>query len=285
MEVSDIFNLERFVLAQKRDDAYADALREVGEGRKRTHWIWYVFPQMKGLGFSPMSDYFGITSLLEARAYLGHPVLGHNLRRISEVLYDKVFAGKTAVGIFGETDALKVRSCMTLFDAVEPDNIFNRNLSKLYGGQRCERTVEMIREEYELYRSPVRKYFGEASVDEFFLNDCHLSTRGRAVHLFRIVSDGGSAEALLKAYLWRNRFDEDTVRNAGDQLGSYLKDFCAGAGLRYADKSLKEYYHALAQKPLPENPFEMARKFDSVTAETLQDPLKKQALKNYIDAY
>ena len=285
MEVSDIFNLDRFVLAQEHDDAYADALQEVGEGRKRTHWIWYIFPQMKGLGFSSMSDYFGITSLLEARAYLSHPVLGHNLRRISEVLYDQALDGNSAVGIFGETDALKVCSCMTLFDAIDPDNIFNRNLQKLFGGQRCQRTLEMIREEYELYRSPVWKYFGEASIDEFFIRDWHLSITGRAVRLFNIVSDGGSAEALLRTYLWRKGFDEETVRNAGDQLGSYLKNFYAGAGFRYADKSLKDYYHTLAQEPLPENPLEMAREFDSVTAETLKDPLKKQALKNYIDAY
>ena len=280
-----MFDLDRFILAQDHDNAYEDALQEIREGRKRTHWIWYVFPQMKGLGFSSMSEYFGITSLLEAKAYLYDPVLGHNLRKISEELYDHACRGKSAEEILGHVDAMKVKSCMTLFDIVDPDNIFNRNLRKLYDGKRCQATLNLVREEMELYLSPARKYFGDSTVDEFFLQDSQISTRGRAVHLFRIVSDGGSAEMLLKAFLWRKGFDEDTLRGAGYQLGQYLKDFYAGAGVRYADKSLKEFYHTLVQEKLPEDPIEMARKFDSVTAETLQDPLKTQALKNYIDAY
>lgn len=132
--------LERFIKAQERD--YAAALPEIRSGFKSGHWIWYVFPQLRGLGMSSMSEFYGIAGLEEVKAYLAHPVLGARLREISTALL--AHAGQAAWAILGEIDAMKVRSSMTLFDAVEPDSVFSQVLDAFYGGQRDDRTLAMI---------------------------------------------------------------------------------------------------------------------------------------------
>ena len=131
------YDLERFIEAQQLD--YASALNEVNKGEKRGHWIWYIFPQIKGLGHSYNSEFYGISSKEEAKAYLGHPVLGVRLREITQALLD--CDNLSADDIFGFPDVLKVRSCMTLFDLVAPDDIFNKVLYKYYEGQRCDKTI------------------------------------------------------------------------------------------------------------------------------------------------
>jgi len=133
-------DLERFVKAQERD--YATALAEIRSGFKSSHWIWYVFPQLRGLGMSSMSEFYGIAGLDEAKAYLAHPVLGARLREISAALL--AHTGQTAWSILGEIDALKVCSSMTLFDAVEPDSIFRQVLDAFYEGRRDEKTLALL---------------------------------------------------------------------------------------------------------------------------------------------
>ena len=131
------YDLERFLEPQAR--SYADALKEIKEGQKRGHWIWYIFPQIKGLGHSYNSEFYGISSKEEAKAYIEHPLLGLRLRQITQALLN---CGKSsAEDIFGFPDVLKVRSCMTLFDLVEPNGIFNDVLYKYYEGQRCDKTL------------------------------------------------------------------------------------------------------------------------------------------------
>lgn len=135
---SDAFNLRRFIKAQEADSRYSQALKEVCNGCKQNHWIWYIFPQIKGLGVSMLSEYYGITCLEEARAYLENEILSARLREITETLYN--LEGKSAVEIFGGVDALKVKSCVTLFDMISPHDIFEKVLDKYYNGERCERT-------------------------------------------------------------------------------------------------------------------------------------------------
>ena len=124
------FDLERFVAAQ--EGVYDGALRELRRGRKTGHWIWFIFPQLAGLGRSEMSRFYGIESLDEARAYLDHPVLGPRLRKcVGAVL---ATSGATADQIFGSLDAMKVRSSMTLFNRAAPDEpLFSEVLERLYG--------------------------------------------------------------------------------------------------------------------------------------------------------
>ena len=132
--------LERFIEVQKRD--YQLALDEVRAGKKQGHWIWYIFPQMYGLGRSYFAQLYGISDREEAVAYLNHEVLGPRLREITSALLDHV--DYSAEEIFGDLDAMKVRSCMTLFDIIRPDDIFADVLNKFYGQQGCGLTVRML---------------------------------------------------------------------------------------------------------------------------------------------
>lgn len=133
------YNMNRFLDAQDSGQSYNRALNEIKNGLKQSNWIWYVFPQIKGLGHSYNSEFYGISSKEEAKAYLDHPVLGARLREITQALLD--YENKTADDIFGYPDVLKIRSCMTLFDLVAPNDIFNEVLYKYYEGQRCDKTI------------------------------------------------------------------------------------------------------------------------------------------------
>lgn len=132
--------LERFIEAQKRD--YQLALDEVRTGKKQSHWIWYIFPQMYGLGRSYFAQLYGIRDREEAEAYLYHEVLGKRLREITMALLEHAVC--SAEEIFGDLDAMKVRSCMTLFDIVSPDDIFDEVLNKFYDSKRCNLTIRML---------------------------------------------------------------------------------------------------------------------------------------------
>ena len=141
MENIENTGLQRFIEAQ--NDSYDQALKEIINGRKLTHWIWYIFPQIKGLGFSYNSEYYGITSLQEAKDYLENELLRKRLFKITESLL--MHKGKDIESIMGDIDSLKLKSSMTLFDAVQPGSIFGEVLDEFYGGERCRRTLEKIR--------------------------------------------------------------------------------------------------------------------------------------------
>lgn len=143
--MEDKFNLERFVQAQDTEPLgdYQQALAEMRAGLKRGHWIWYIFPQMRGLGHSPNSYTFGISGLEEAKAYLAHEVLGPRLREITEAVL--MNQGIPADDLMGwEVDAMKLRSSMTLFDAASPNDIFDEVLEAFFDGSRCRRTLSML---------------------------------------------------------------------------------------------------------------------------------------------
>ena len=131
------FDLDRFVSAQA--GVYEGVLDELRQGRKTGHWIWFIFPQVAGLGSSSMSQHYAIGSLDEARAYLAHPVLGARLRECAGIVLGT--QGRTASDIFGSLDAMKVRSCMTLFHRAAPDEpVFAQVLERFYGGVADEAT-------------------------------------------------------------------------------------------------------------------------------------------------
>ena len=139
--MSDPFDLERFVCAQ--EGAYARALAEIRAGRKHSHWMWYIFPQIEGLGFSAMSQRFAIRSAAEANAYLSDPVLGARLITCVEALLD--LEGRKVSEIFGFPDDVKLRSCATLFAAVSPmGSVFHRLLDKYFQGQQDDATLKKL---------------------------------------------------------------------------------------------------------------------------------------------
>ena len=129
----DPYDLQRFVAAQDAGGTYEQAAAELRGGRKASHWMWFVFPQIAGLGYSPTSRMYAITSLDEARAYLAHPVLGPRLTECATILAS--LPGRTAEQIFGEVDALKLRSSMTLFARAAPDEpAFRQVLDQYFDG-------------------------------------------------------------------------------------------------------------------------------------------------------
>ena len=146
------YDLERFVEAQNL--VYDMALREIKEGQKRGHWIWFVFPQIKGLGHSYNSEYYGISGTKEAKAYLEHPLLGARLREISQAMLD--CGNPSADDILGFPDVLKVRSCMTLFDMVSPNDIFKQVLDKYYDGKPCDKTIWRLGTREEKSRNAIK---------------------------------------------------------------------------------------------------------------------------------
>jgi uncharacterized protein (DUF1810 family) len=141
MDGKDPFQLQRFVEAQDRE--FETALAELEAGRKQSHWMWFVFPQVAGLGRSPTAQFYGIRSLHEARAFLAHPVLGERYRRSVEALAR--WAGtRTAVEILGEVDALKLRSSLTLFEAASGDALFAQALEAFFEGP-DEATLQILK--------------------------------------------------------------------------------------------------------------------------------------------
>jgi uncharacterized protein (DUF1810 family) len=137
----DPHNLSRFVQAQEGD--YEQALSEIKSGRKQSHWMWYIFPQFEGLGFSSTSRHYSIKSLAEAEAYLSHPVLGARLRECAGAALG--VQGRTASAIFGSPDDMKLRSCATLFARVSPPgSVFEQLLDRYYQGEPDGKTLRLL---------------------------------------------------------------------------------------------------------------------------------------------
>ncbi len=138
----DPFALKRFIAAQ--DGIYGGVLAELKSGRKRSHWMWFIFPQIDGLGHSPTARFYAIKGMAEARAYLDHPVLGARIRECAETVL--AVEGRSASAIFGYPVDMKLKSSMTLFAAVaeDPDSVFSRVLDKYYGGEKDSATLRIL---------------------------------------------------------------------------------------------------------------------------------------------
>ncbi|HEY0044724.1 MAG TPA: DUF1810 domain-containing protein [Allosphingosinicella sp.] len=134
------YDLERFVEAQSGD--HARALAEMRAGRKRSHWMWYIFPQLAGLGQSAMAQRYAIRGLGEAQAYLAHPLLGARLREVVAALQD--LSGTSAEAVFGAVDAMKLRSSLTLFGEAGGEPLFSAALERWFGGEADERTLALL---------------------------------------------------------------------------------------------------------------------------------------------
>jgi uncharacterized protein (DUF1810 family) len=140
-KTNDPFDLSRFL--EPQEDDYAQVLSEIKDGQKRTHWMWYIFPQLDGLGFSSMAQRYSIKSIEEAQAFLDHPILGSRLLECAEAVI--AVEERSITEVFGSTDALKLRSCATLFALLSPSgSVFHRILEKYYYGERDDKTLRIF---------------------------------------------------------------------------------------------------------------------------------------------
>jgi uncharacterized protein (DUF1810 family) len=140
----DPYDLRRFEAAQAECDMYGNAVSELRVGRKQSHWMWFVFPQVAGLGHSRESQFYAISSLAEAQAYLAHPVLGPRLLKCARILTE--LGGSDPERVFGGIDALKLRSSMTLFMLASPDTpVFREVLDRYFGGDADDRTKQLLK--------------------------------------------------------------------------------------------------------------------------------------------
>ena len=205
----ELFDLNRFEEAQDANDSYETALQEIKEGQKRSHWMWYIFPQIKGLGHSSMSRKYSIESLLEAKAYWENGTLSERLKTVIDALPYYAYAER----IFGEIDALKLKSCLTLFDLVYRHNIFDRVLDRYFEGERCRRTLRIVAKEWEYYNSDesafekngVRtapKSFFESSSSE----GVSIKFEQRVGTFIDLLCRGESLRRLVSRYLWDKDF-------------------------------------------------------------------------------
>lgn len=145
MKYSEI-DINRFIEAQQSTFCgYEVALKEIQNGKKTSHWMWYIFPQFREFARSSRAHYWGIIDLAEADRYLNHPILGVRLREITRALL--VHKNKTALEILGEIDAKKLRSCMTMFDYLMPNDIFGEVLDSFYNGERGGKTLRLINQQ------------------------------------------------------------------------------------------------------------------------------------------
>ena len=139
--MTDKFNLNRFIHAQ--ENTYESALNEIKRGNKSSHWMWYVFPQYKGLGYSSTSQKYAITCIEEASMYFNHPILGRRLIEITNAFLN--IENKSAYEILGETDYLKMKSCMALFSLLQTESVvFSEVINKYYSGSKCQRTISQV---------------------------------------------------------------------------------------------------------------------------------------------
>ena len=222
----DLFDLERFVKAQDTYDSYNIALKEIKDGWKQSHWMWYVFPQIHGLGHSSMSQKFSIKSLLEALAYLRHDTLGERLYEVMNALP----VHGDAEEIFGKLDAMKLRSCLTLFDLVSPDEIFADFLENYFNKERCQKTLQIVSSELSYYKgddafrrngiqSEVPRAFLEGidGSDKLTYNNC-IGT------LLDMLGRGETMRMLISRHLWNKEdFSIYRVSNVKLRIQSYMR--------------------------------------------------------------
>ncbi|MCR4603991.1 MAG: DUF1810 domain-containing protein [Prevotella sp.] len=221
----DLFDLERFVTAQDTYDSYNTALQEVKAGWKQSHWMWYIFPQIQGLGHSSTSQKYSIKSLLEAVAYLEHDTLGKRLREMVNALP----IDGDAEEIFGRIDAMKLRSCLTLFDLVSPDDIFADFLENYFNQERCQKTLKMVSSELSYYKSEdAFRRNGINEVPRAFLEGIDGSDQltydkciGTLLDLFR---RGETMRMLVSRHLWnKSDFSVYRVSNIRHRILSYMR--------------------------------------------------------------
>lgn len=237
-----MFNIERFLEAQNSDNMYETALQEVKDGWKRNHWIWYVFPQMDGLGSSPMSKEYGIGSLLEAKAFWDDNTLRSRLDEITAALYEH--NGEPMEDILGRIDVVKVRSCMTLFNYVDKDANYYEVIRDCFNGEYCKATQERMDKEYEWIRRSALSDNGVKADEKAFMES--FSTEAdeytfdqRLGTLIDLFMRGERMKQMVSHYLWSRDTSHYRITGVESTIKSYLASIL-GQAYENASNPLKE---------------------------------------------
>lgn len=237
-----MFNIERFLEAQNCDNMYETALQEVKEGWKRSHWIWYIFPQMDGLGSSPLSKEYGIGSLLEAKAYWDDNTLRSRLDEITAALYEH--NGEPMEDILGRIDAVKVRSCMTLFNYVDKDSNYNEVIRDCFNGEYCKATRERMDKEYEWIKRSALSENGINADDKTFMENFSAEAEDytfdqRLGTLIDLFMRGERMKQMVSHYLWSRDTSHYRITGVEATIKSYLASIL-GQAYENASAPLKE---------------------------------------------
>lgn len=281
-----MFDIERFIEAQNSCDSYETALQEVKDGYKRSHWIWYIFPQMSGLGESHMSRKYAIGSLLEAKAYWENPVLHQRLVEITQALYRH--NGRLPMEqVLGGIDAVKVRSCMTLFDYVAPDYIFMETLRDCFDGEYCEATRERMDKECAWLRRSAFTENGLHVDARSFLDTCcyesdQYTEEQKIGTLIEMFVRGERMEQIVSFYMWNRDTSDYRMRGVVCALKLYIMDmaFCL------VRCGMKDYLVQLGVKLdiLDDmEALEIARHFDSLMYEFTKNPDVMKAFEKFTE--
>lgn len=215
------FDLDRFIKAQDAYGSYDTAIQELVNGEKESHWIWFVFPQMRGLGRSDMSKKFGISSLYEAYAYLNHEELRNRLYNAVRTLNEHNY-GRDIEYVMGEIDAMKLKSCLTLFDVVEPGGEFDRALRYFFDEERDDKTLKLIANDRKVLDEDVWEKFGVKYSERAFFDDgCHeangMETDERCATFMDLVRRGYSVVTLTWQYLIHHNDLFDSYRTSNTE--------------------------------------------------------------------
>jgi len=262
------YDLERFLQAQDSGwCSYNDALKEIKAGKKLSHWIWYVFPQIKGLGHSYNSEFYGLSGKDEAKAYLEHSVLGQRLREITKALLE--CGNPSADDILGFPDVLKVKSCMTLFDLVSPNDIFKDVLDKYYEGKTCEKTLwrmgfhdDKLKNQVKLSRLTITKDYS-IILSDYSNKEIKMEPLVKAVYLLYLRHPEGIAFKQLPDYrqelidiyndlrpLGLNQRSLQSIEDVTNPLLNSINEKCSrirAAFLAEVDASLADQYYIVGK--------------------------------------
>lgn len=282
-----MFDIERFKKAQDNGHSYETAILELKAGQKRSHWIWYIFPQIKGLGHSCYSNMYGISSLLETKAYLEDDILCNRLYECCRAVLSN--SGKDINEIMGALDALKLRSSMTLFDLVRPNDIFDEVLARFYSGSRCQMTSEITSDERKSYSEPTAiKRFRHVKLEDrlFFdphsVETCEISQMARSTILLDCVRHGYSMEKMVERYLWDNDMHAETLDNIVKSLNDSLVCF---SNSRMVQGTLRVAVRNTIEMIKTTDALKMAQAFDKFVNESMRQPALNEAIDQYIKSY
>ncbi|MBO5957752.1 MAG: DUF1810 domain-containing protein [Bacteroidales bacterium] len=282
----DLFDLERFVVAQDAHESYKTALKEIKDGYKKSHWMWYVFPQIQGLGHSLTSQKYSIKSLLEAKAYLEHDVLRARLYEVVNALP----VNGDAEYIFGMVDAKKLRSCLTLFDIVSPQDVFADFLGNYFNNERCERTMQIVSSELSYYNDDdAFERNGIYERPRAFLEGIDGSermTQHKVIGtLLDLMERGETMRKLLSDYFWKKDISAYRVSCVRCALLVYMRSIVQEFVYIAKDYTLLKEYKAILIKCESQEDsqiLEIADSFDALWVSARNDKRLKPVIEAYL---